>query len=75
MVVEALAPSLSYRDLKIRRGDEASLVLEAHCRGTADAFEWTDREREEALLAYCARDTMVMVHLEATLRELAQRAE
>jgi hypothetical protein len=75
MVVEALAPSLSYRDLKIRRGDEASLVLEAHCRGTAGAFEWSDSEREEALLAYCARDTMVMVHLEATLRELAQRAE
>ncbi len=74
-VVEALLPDLSYRDLKVRRGDEASLILEAHCRGTADAFGWTMEERERALLAYCGRDTLVMVHLEATLRELVQSSE
>ncbi len=69
-VVGALIPDLSYDDLQIRRGDEASLVLEAHCRGNASVFDWSDTEREQALLSYCARDTLVMVRLEETLREL-----
>lgn len=74
-VVEALIPEFSYRDLEIRRGDEASLILEAHCRGKAEAFGWSEQEREAALLAYCGRDTLVMVHLEAILRELVGRSE
>ena len=43
-VVEALLPDLSYRGLTICRGDEASLVLEAHCRGQA-ARLWLVRSR------------------------------
>lgn len=74
-VVEALLPDLSYRGLTIRRGDEASLVLEAHCRGQAAAFGWSDHERTRALLDYCGRDTLVMVHLESILRELASTSD
>ena len=74
-VVEALLPDLSYRGLTIRRGDEASLVLEAHCRGQAGAFGWSEPERTRALLEYCGRDTLVMVHLESVLRELASPSD
>ena len=73
VVVEALLPALSYNDLGVKRGDEASILLEAMLiHGWPSEPEAIEKSRE-ALLAYCERDTLVMVRLEALLRELAEQ--
>jgi hypothetical protein len=72
-VVEALLPTLSYADLQVSRGDEASLLLEAlilHGRPNDTSKRSAIRD---SLLAYCERDTLVMVQLDALLHELIQQ--
>jgi hypothetical protein len=72
-VVEALLPTLSYAGLKVKRGDEASILLEALILHGMPHEASKRSAVRDALLAYCERDTMVMVQLEALLQELSQQ--
>jgi hypothetical protein len=73
-VVPALIPELAYDDLEVADGTTASnrlfsLMMGAPPPGSAEA-ETTRKE----LLAYCERDTLVMVRLLEKLGELATEA-
>jgi hypothetical protein len=72
VVVEALLPALSYKDLSVNRGDEASMLLEAVILRSEPNTPSEKAELIAALYQYCGRDTLVMVHLEALLRTLAE---
>ena len=74
VVVEALLPHLSYTDLRVQRGDDASLFLQDFLLHRVGESIDGDVEYRRDLLAYCERDTLVMVHLERLLRELAQQS-
>ena len=72
-VAPALVPGGGYRDLSIQGGDEAEAALEALL---LDPQAMTARERaarRRDLLAYCQRDTWVMVRIVERLRGLAAR--
>jgi hypothetical protein len=71
-VVPALLPQLAYDDLTVREGSEASALL---TRYLFEPGRFTEREKADLrrdLLAYCERDTFVMVALLGRLRELAR---
>ena len=68
-VLPALAPALAYDDLRIREGGQAA--AEYH-RMVFVETDWVERAAiREALLRYCARDTLAMVELRKILREKA----
>lgn len=68
-VLPALIPSLSYRDLAIQDGGQAA---SEYYRMVFVERDWIEQASiHEALLQYCARDTMAMVHLRRVLREKA----
>jgi hypothetical protein len=69
-VVEALLPDLAYADLEIMDGQTASWQLETLlCR--PEQLSPAEREAlRQRLLAYCERDTQVMVALFQFLQEL-----
>ncbi|MGH7531948.1 MAG: DUF2779 domain-containing protein, partial [Gemmatimonadales bacterium] len=70
-VVPALVPELAYDDLEVSEGTTASTKLAA-LLFQPEKFTAQERERTRTqLLAYCWRDTLVMVHLLAKLREMA----
>lgn len=60
-VLPALVPSLSYQELAIQDGGEASLIAELWYDGKMDQEEWEQRYSE--LLQYCALDTLAMVEV------------
>jgi len=60
-VLPALVPSLSYQELAIQEGGEASLTAELWYAGKMDQEEWEQRYSE--LLQYCALDTLAMVEV------------
>ncbi len=64
-VLPALVPSLDYEDLDIREGGVAALH---YYRMVFVETDWVEKERiRQALLAYCARDTMGMLEIRRTL--------
>ena len=68
-VVSALLPELDYADLPVRRGDDASRLLEALIMGNVSESSPDYKSLRTALLDYCERDTWVMVQLESLLRQ------
>jgi hypothetical protein len=73
VVLPALVPELSYEDLVVQDGMEASRVLEAL---VVDEGEMADEERvrlRAALTAYCRLDTWGMVKMHERLLELGSR--
>jgi len=66
----ALVPGLSYADLKIQDGEQATVELQ-QLMLQADRTPAAERAAlREALLRYCERDTWAMVKLLETLRSL-----
>jgi len=69
-VLPALIPSLRYDDLAIKEGGHAA---SEYYRMVFVETDWVERATiEEALLRYCARDTLAMVELRRALMEKAQ---
>ena len=69
-VLPALVPSLGYDDLAIKEGGHAA---SQYYRMVFVETDWVERATiEEALLAYCKRDTLAMVELRRALKEKAQ---
>ena len=70
-VLPAMVPSLAYDDLAIKEGGHAA---SQYYRMVFVETDWVERAAiEEALLRYCARDTLAMVELRRALSEKAQR--
>lgn len=70
-VVPALIPELAYDDLEVADGTTASNRLLALMQGSPPAGTPEAEETKKKLLAYCERDTLVMVRLLEKLGELA----
>jgi hypothetical protein len=69
-VLPALVPSLAYDDLAIKEGGHAA---SQYYRMVFIETDWVERATiEEALLRYCARDTLAMVELRRALKEKAE---
>jgi hypothetical protein len=70
-VLPAVVPSLGYDDLAIQEGGQAAAE---YYRMVFIETDWVEQAaRREALLRYCARDTLAMVELRRVLREKAER--
>jgi hypothetical protein len=68
-VLPVIVPELSYRDLLIQEGAQAA---SEYYRMVFIEEDWIEQARiKEALLHYCARDTMAMVRLRRALKEKA----
>lgn len=69
-VLPAVVPSLSYEDLVIREGGQAA---GEYYRMVFVETDWIEQTTiREALLRYCARDTLAMVELRRALGEKAK---
>ncbi|MBL8037495.1 MAG: DUF2779 domain-containing protein [Nitrospira sp.] len=69
-VLPAVVPSLGYGDLAIQEGGHAAAE---YYRMVFVETDWVEREAiREALLRYCARDTLAMVELRRVLRGKAE---
>jgi hypothetical protein len=69
-VLSAIVPSLAYDDLAIKEGGHAA---SQYYHMVFVETDWVERAKiEEALLAYCKRDTLAMVELRRALKEKAQ---
>lgn len=60
-VLPVMVPSLSYDNMPIARGDEASLAYEKLISGEIGIEEWPHFRQD--LLAYCKLDTLAMVEI------------
>ncbi len=70
-VLPALVPSLGYDDLVIREGGQAA---SEYYRMIFVETDWIEQASiKEALLRYCARDTLAMVELRRVLRGKAEQ--
>lgn len=70
-VLPAVVPSLGYGDLAIQEGGHAAAEYR---RMVFVETDWVERETiREALLRYCARDTLAMVELRRVLKGKAER--
>jgi predicted RecB family nuclease len=68
-VLPAVTPSLGYGDLAIQAGGQAAAE---YYRMVFVETDWVERATiREALLRYCARDTLALVELRRVLREKA----
>jgi predicted RecB family nuclease len=68
-VLPVMVPELSYRNLLIQEGAQAA---SEYYRMVFIEEDWIEQARiKEALLQYCARDTMAMVRLRRALKEKA----
>ena len=68
-ILPALVPSMGYDDLAIKEGGHAATQ---YYRMVFVETDWIERARiQEALLAYCKRDTLAMVELRRALMEKA----
>ncbi len=66
-VLPAMVPALAYDDLVIKEGGHAA---SQYYRMVFVETDWVERATiEEALLRYCARDTLAMVELRRALKE------
>ena len=69
-ILPALVPSMGYDDLAIKEGGHAA---SQYYRMVFVETDWIERAKiQEALLAYCKRDTRAMVELRRALMEKAQ---
>ncbi len=69
-VLPALVPEMSYEGMDVANGQEAGLAWESLLRGGLDE---SDRERtRNALLGYCAQDTLALVRLLEQIRSVTQ---
>ncbi|MEK7351131.1 MAG: DUF2779 domain-containing protein [Nitrospirota bacterium] len=69
-VLPAMVPSLAYDDLAIKEGGHAA---SQYYRMVFVETDWVERANiQEALLAYCKRDTLAMVELRRALKEKAK---
>ncbi|HWV46287.1 MAG TPA: DUF2779 domain-containing protein [Nitrospira sp.] len=69
-VLPAVVPALGYGDLAIQEGGQAAAE---YYRMVFLESDWVERDSiREALLRYCARDTLAMVELRRVLREKAE---
>ena len=69
-VLPAVVPSMSYEDLRIREGGQAA---SEYYRMVFLETDWIEQAAiREALMRYCARDTMAMVELRKTLLQKVQ---
>jgi len=69
-VLPAVAPSLDYGDLVIQAGGQAAAE---YYRMVFVETDWVERaEIRDALLRYCARDTLALVELRRVLKEKAK---
>lgn len=69
-ILPVMVPSLAYDDLAIKEGGHAA---SQYYRMVFVETDWVERATiEEALLRYCARDTLAMVELRRALKEKAQ---
>ena len=69
-VLPAMVPSLAYDDLAIKEGGHAA---SQYYRMVFVETDWIERANiQEALLAYCKRDTLAMVELRRALKEKAK---
>ena len=65
----AVVPSLSYSDLEIQEGGQAA---NEYYRMVFLESDWIEQARiKDALLRYCARDTMAMLEIRRVLKEKA----
>jgi predicted RecB family nuclease len=72
-VLPAVVPSLGYDDLAIREGGQAA---SAYYRMIFVETDWVEQAAiKEALLRYCARDTMAMVELRRALKGKTESAQ
>lgn len=72
-VLPAVVPSLGYDDLAIQEGGQAA---SAYYRMVFVETDWVERAAlREALLRYCARDTLAMLELRRALRAKAEGRE
>lgn len=70
-VLPALVPTLGYEDLVIREGGQAA---SEYYRMIFVETDWIEQASiKEALLRYCARDTLAMVELRRVLKEKAEQ--
>ncbi|MBD0316291.1 MAG: DUF2779 domain-containing protein [Nitrospiraceae bacterium] len=70
-VLPAIVPSLGYGDLVIREGGQAATE---YYRMIYVESDWVEQASiKEALLRYCARDTLAMVELRRVLKEKADQ--
>jgi len=70
-VLPALVPSLGYGDLGIQAGGQAA---SEYYRMVFVETDWIERARiQEALLAYCKRDTLALVELRRALGEKTEK--
>lgn len=67
-VLPVLVPSLSYGNLAIGKGDDASLQFQKFVDGQMSTTEW-DAIRQD-LLSYCAMDTLAMAEILNVLYKL-----
>ena len=68
-ILPALVPSMGYDDLAIKEGGHAA---SQYYRMVFVETDWIERAKiQEALLAYCKRDTLAMVELRRALMEKA----
>jgi predicted RecB family nuclease len=68
-VLPAVVPSMGYGDLAIQEGGQAA---NEYYRMVFLESDWIEQARiKDALLRYCARDTMAMVELRRVLKEKA----
>lgn len=68
-VLPALVPELSYTNLEISNGGDASGVYSAMVQGT---FEGDIKKNREALIEYCKLDTFAMVKIVEKLNQLTK---
>ena len=70
-VLPAVVPSLGYDDLEIQDGE---IAARAYYRMAFEETDWVEKARiREALLKYCARDTLAMVELRKELGKKGNR--
>lgn len=68
----ALVPELAYGDLEVADGMTAALLLERYLRGADETAVEARAALRVALLAYCRRDTELLVRVYERLRKLGQ---
>lgn len=71
-VLPAVVPTMGYEDLEIREGGQAA---NEYYRMVFLESDWIEQARiKDALLRYCARDTMAMLEIRRVLKEKAAAA-
>lgn len=70
-VLPALVPSLDYTDLEVNEG---GMAARQYYRMVFEETDWVEKVRiREALLKYCARDTLALLTVRSRLRDKARR--